>query len=115
MLFGEQHKSWGEVWDTGGVGVVWCFRKFFQGQIVSGRAREGAKQNDLVSELIFSRSESSSPRRERKKSSKKKKHRYEVGVHSHRRGLMSSGIDIGLCFVFLPNRSESESKKRKHR
>lgn len=39
-----------------------------------------AKQNDLVSKLIFSRSESSSPRRERKKSSKKKKHRYEVGV-----------------------------------
>ena len=43
--------------------------------------REGAKQNDSVSEFVFSRSESSSPRRERKKSSKKKKHRYEVGVH----------------------------------
>lgn len=51
------------------------------GGVISGRAREGAKQSDLVSELIFSRSESSSPRRERKKSSKKKKHRYEVGVH----------------------------------
>lgn len=47
---------------------------------IVGRARKGAKQNDLGSELVFSRSESSSPRRERKKSSKKKKHRYEVGV-----------------------------------
>lgn len=47
----------------------------------SRKGRDGAKQNDLVSQLIFSRSESSSPRRERKKSSKKKKHRYEVGVH----------------------------------
>lgn len=48
---------------------------------MSGSARDGAKQNDLVSEFVFRRSESSSPRRERKKSSKKKKHRYEVGVH----------------------------------
>lgn len=46
-----------------------------------GWAREGGKLDDPVSEPMFSRSESSSPRRERKKSSKKKKHRYEVGVH----------------------------------
>lgn len=62
-------------------GTLMLFELFGALEAFSGRAREGAKQNDLVCELIFSRSESSSPRRERKKSSKKKKHRYEVGVH----------------------------------